>query len=142
MAVGRPAAGVSGFRDSRATAQRVRELMQLRLDSAAVTVNWNEVAWLGLITAPAPDVRRQIKASLGRLGEAGERTEALRNTLLTYLELNRSLAATADALHVHRNTVRYRVAQALELLDRPLDGNVFDLLAALHAARWLDPAIS
>lgn len=42
----------------------------------------------------------------------------LLETLETYLRLNGSVAAVADALALHRNTVRYRLTQIAELTDR------------------------
>ncbi|MDN5669371.1 MAG: PucR family transcriptional regulator ligand-binding domain-containing protein [Renibacterium salmoninarum] len=54
--------------------------------------------------------------TLGPLLEFDELHGAeLMNTLASYLQLNGSLAAVADDLSLHRNTVRYRLGQITEL---------------------------
>ncbi|QYC44281.1 Carbohydrate diacid regulator [Nonomuraea coxensis DSM 45129] len=45
----------------------------------------------------------------------------LMHTLSTYLRLDARQHATAEALHVHRNTLRYRLAQIGKLLEADLD---------------------
>ncbi len=42
-------------------------------------------------------------------------------TLLAYLKANRSVKSTAAYLHVHRNTVNYRIARIRELFGLDLD---------------------
>jgi purine catabolism regulator len=56
----------------------------------------------------------------------------LRETLTAYLRCGGSVAATADALHVHRNTVRYRLRRVEQLtaldLGRPEDRLLLELV--------------
>jgi hypothetical protein len=58
---------------------------------------------------------RSVLAPLDQLG-AKRRTEAIR-TLLAYLEHQGSVARAAELLHLHRNTVRYRLDRIFGLLD-------------------------
>jgi purine catabolism regulator len=75
-----------------------------------------------LTTNPELPIRELGKATLGRLIEQdGELNGPLMLTLRTYLELNGSVARTADRLFIHRNTVRYRLSQIEQLTGRSLD---------------------
>jgi sugar diacid utilization regulator len=56
-----------------------------------------------------------VLAPLVDLG--GARAERLIQTLRVYLDQRGSLTKTADALHLHRNAVAYRVNQIFDLLD-------------------------
>ena len=60
----------------------------------------------------------------------------MRETLLAYLRLQGNVAAMAESLHVHQQTVRYRLAKLRELLGDDLDDPEarFELEAALRAA--------
>lgn len=67
-----------------------------------------------LLTAnPDLPVRELARASLGALLDHDARANDahLVRTLVTYLSLDGSAQATADALFVHRNTVHYRLAK-------------------------------
>ncbi len=64
------------------------------------------------------------------------------DTLETYLRLNGSVAAVADALALHRNTVRYRLTQIAELTgyDPALTPDRVQLWLALAVRRLSPPA--
>ena len=47
----------------------------------------------------------------------GARAERLIQTLHVYLDQQGSLTRTAEILNLHRNAVRYRIAQAFDLLE-------------------------
>ncbi len=65
----------------------------------------------------------------------------LLDTLDTYLRLNGSVAAVADALALHRNTVRYRLTQIAELTgyDPALTADRVQLWLALAVRRLSTP---
>ena len=88
-------------------------------------------------------LRRFVLRMLGSLANNGEREETLRETLLAFLGHNRSYAATAETMVLHRNSVQYRVQRALELCGRDLnDANVaLDVHTALTATHWLGRAV-
>ncbi|MFT4050262.1 MAG: helix-turn-helix domain-containing protein [Solirubrobacterales bacterium] len=62
--------------------------------------------------------------------------ERLRETLLAWLRNNGSVAAAADELHVHQQTLRYRMTRLRELLGDELDNPDvrYELEFALRAA--------
>jgi hypothetical protein len=71
-----------------------------------------------------------------RLGEAGE---AVRETVTTYLANGTSIEATARALFLHPNTVRYRLRKAIEasevLLTEPRGAFVMQVAVAVGRLR-------
>ena len=62
----------------------------------------------------------------------------LRETLQTYIQHGMSVDATAAALVVHRNTVRYRLARAEGFLPAPIVDQHVRLAFALQYAAWFD----
>uniref|UniRef100_UPI00193AA183 PucR family transcriptional regulator n=1 Tax=Segeticoccus rhizosphaerae TaxID=1104777 RepID=UPI00193AA183 len=105
-----------------------------------------------------PGVHRSVELSLGAVLLAGadagthelaesalrplvehdrDRGSDLVATLRTWLAQDCSMAATCAALHLHRNSLRYRLAQIGELTGRDLDTMAarVDLWLALHHGR-------
>ncbi|MEU9781873.1 PucR family transcriptional regulator [Streptomyces phaeochromogenes] len=89
----------------------------------------------GLVpAADARDLARTRFAPLDGAGAPG--TSVLLDTLRTWLTLHGSWDRTAATLHVHRNTVRHRLARVGELLDVDLqDAGV--RMELWFALRWL-----
>jgi transposase-like protein len=88
--------------------------------------------------SPAPTSSTQGSFVEGELGAlAGDDDDALRlaATLRVYLEEHASPRRTAQRLGIHENTVKNRIRAAQELLLRPLDSNVPEVLVALRLAR-------
>jgi DNA-binding PucR family transcriptional regulator len=73
---------------------------------------------------------------LGALVDHDERTGGdLVETLRTFLACSGSWTRTADALHLHVNSVRYRIARVQELIGRDLGdfGDRVDVHLALQS---------
>ncbi len=89
------------------------------------------------------ELRRFIADALGELGVDDERNTWLRDTLREFLARNRSYVATAEAMILHRNTIQYRVGQAMELCGQNFDDpdTVFKVQIALEVCRWMAPAV-
>jgi DNA-binding PucR family transcriptional regulator len=82
--------------------------------------------------------REQLIETVYRpLTEAGE---AILDTVVTYLDSGRALEATARALFVHTNTVRYRLRRAAEVCGRaPTEARgAFTIQLALVLGRLAD----
>lgn len=59
-----------------------------------------------------------MESRIGKLIKADQMQEGeLCNTLETYLEYNCNANATAEALFIHRNTMRYRMDKIKRILD-------------------------
>lgn len=69
---------------------------------------------------------------LGELDRTDRFHRQLVETALTYLDHGHRLDQTAAALHVHPNTVRYRLARLAELTGTPLDS----ASTVLNTLRW------
>jgi DNA-binding PucR family transcriptional regulator len=85
--------------------------------------------------------RRLVATSLGRLAGDSEQAERLRHTVQVFLAEKGSYLATAERLHLHKNTVKYRVDKAMEGRGRPVAEDRFDLELALMACDRLGPAV-
>ena len=81
----------------------------------------------------SPSVRESVDALLAPFADVPEaKRTALLDTLGTYLDLNGSVSAAAEAMHLHRNAVRYRIQRAFDVLD--LDRDDPDQRLFLHLA--------
>ncbi|MBF6164660.1 helix-turn-helix domain-containing protein [Streptomyces gardneri] len=143
VAVGGLGAGVAGFRRSLRQADRVRELVLLAGPGAPRAVSHDQVAAVALMSGDIEELRRFVADCLGELVTDDQRNLWLRETLRVFLANNRSYAAAAQELAVHRNTIQYRVRQALDLIGHTFDDHdrTLHLHLALQAARWLGPAV-
>jgi DNA-binding PucR family transcriptional regulator len=68
---------------------------------------------------------------LGPLAEATENDERLRETLRAFLGSGSSYKAAAEDLHLHTNSVKYRVSRAVERRGRPITNDRLDVEVAL-----------
>ncbi len=94
---------------------------------------------MAVLIASSPDAAASVvTATLGPLLELPiERREPILTAVDTWLRRGQSVAATADELHCHRNTVNYRLRRFAELTGRPLADNFWlaQVALALEAAR-------
>jgi len=115
--------------------QRIREAGMLR--SEGLLAADDHLA--ALVTLGDPELLDELAAA--RLAPLDGLTpgaqERLEETLLAWLDHQGVVKDAADALHVHPQTVRYRVAQLRELFGEDLDepGARYELLLALRARR-------
>lgn len=115
LAVGMPARGVAGFRTSHQEARDVQRLI-MAVPNAPAIVRYDEVELLCLAHAESESFRRMVQRELGALAGDATGIAQARETLLCYLTNGTNVEAVASQLFVHRNTVRYRLNRAEELL--------------------------
>lgn len=110
---------------------------------SARVVFYDEVAAVALMAGDLNGVRRFVGHVLGDLAVDDERDEWLRETLREFLARNRSYAATAEAMFLHRNTIQYRVAQAMDRCGHSVDDPeaMLNVQIALQVCRWLGRAV-
>ncbi len=137
LALGDKRQGVVGFRTSAASARRVKSLAMSAHGPVPRVLSHAEVAAVALLVDDPAELQSFVNSTLGALASPDPRCEDLRETLLVYLEANRSYHMAASRLHVHRNTVHYRVQQAMELVDSELGSDTFALQMALTICRWI-----
>jgi len=136
--------GLSGFRASLNQAERVKAVALAGTGRrSARVVFYTEVAPIALMAGDVDELRRFVSDALRDLSVDDERNGWLRETLREFLAHNRSYVATADAMILHRNTIQYRVAQAMELCGQSFDDPdaVLRVQMALEVCRWMAPAV-
>jgi PucR C-terminal helix-turn-helix domain/GGDEF-like domain len=131
--------GLEGFRRSHELAMAGQRLVDAGLVTPrdpAWLCEHSEVAVLSMFIADIDLARWFTDATLGALNAADPWCATLRETLRTYLALDRSRQGTAKALFISRNTVGYRVAKAIEFLGHPLQ-DPMNVRLALDVSRML-----
>ena len=131
VAVGVPAPGLAGFRQSHREAVEAQRVAVARGTGDVVTA-YADVELVSLVGANEPGVRALISRELGALAGDDKGLDRVRETLATYLDHGGSVEATASTLVVHKNTIRYRLAQAEELIGHPLSERRTELALALR----------
>ncbi len=140
ISVGMPAPGPGGFRDSHAQAQRGRRIVELSGRGTSVT-SYAELALADTMSTDLELARAFVAAELGALAVAGRREDEERRSLLAVLDAQGGLAAAAEKLGIHRNTVLQRVRRAGERRGRPSTERVAELHAALRLVQVLGPVV-
>lgn len=129
VAVGVTAPGVIGFGQSHREAVAARELADT---VAGPLVAYADVEVVSLLSRDRAAMAAFVRRELGPLARDDAASARLRATVLAYLEAGTDGAAAR--LSIHRNTVRYRVRQAEELLGRPVTDRRRELELALLGA--------
>ncbi len=140
ISLGTPAEGTDGFRNSHSQAQRGRRIVELSGRGASVT-SYAEVALVDTMIGDLGLARSFVMAELGSLATVGRLEDEERRTLLAVLDAQGGLAAAAEELGVHRNTVLQRVRRAEERRGRPATERVAELHAALRLVDVLGPVL-
>jgi sugar diacid utilization regulator/GAF domain-containing protein len=117
--VGDPVGAVDGYAAAYREARRALAFARAG-DGAQVVVSAADLGLWGHPDATSEPAGRQVEAALGPLFRSDAGGTEYVATLEAYLRNDRNLNRTAAALHVHANTVRYRVAKAEELLGASL----------------------
>ena len=139
VAVGEPAVGFDGFRQTHEQAQRTYGLALAASPGARVTT-FAEVGALALICADRDAARHWVTATLKHLAIDDEPHARLRETLQMYLTTG-SYTLTAERMMLHKNTAQYRVRKAEEALGTPIGERRADLELALRACHYLGRAV-
>ncbi len=141
VALGPVLPGLSGFRNSRAGAERARRVISLSRRQAPTLTEWTDIALVDALSADLDAARALVRNELRALNRAGDDVEMLRHTAHAFVVSGYSYAAVASSQHIHRNTALQRVKKAQELRGRPLTERPAELLAALALMDALGPAL-
>ena len=139
LAIGAAHAGLDGFRRSHEEALRVREVISLGGVPERGVASHEErgLAATALICADLEAGKEWICGVLGDLALDTEGAERHRSTLFEFLQHDMSYTATAEAMVMHKNSIKYRVTAAEAMLAKPLSVSRFDVYLALAVCRWL-----
>jgi DNA-binding PucR family transcriptional regulator len=140
VAIGEQAPGIAGFRTSHIEALDAQRVARLAGRREGSITRYQDIALPALATANIEHSRRFVERELGRLASRDDTTRRLAATVRTYLDENGSRGRTAKRLHVHENTVAYRLRQAEELLGRSLEKRTLELRVALALADLVNSA--
>ncbi|MGW6421731.1 PucR family transcriptional regulator [Nocardia sp. NPDC055053] len=135
LALGEPASGLDGFRRTFGDAQRARAVA-LATGRRGLT-GYRAVSLSALFTDRVPEVQAWASRVLGGLMAEDDSAARLRETVRAFLDARGSYTDAAARLHVHKNTVHYRVRKAEELLGHPLTDRRLDIEVALMACAQL-----
>ena len=141
LTLGAPGDGLEGLRRSHLEARAAHRVATIGDDSLVTAFAEPGVRAAALLAGDLPSTRALVADALGDLAADTTAAARLRSTLLALLEEGGSYVTTAERLHLHKNTVKYRVRKALELRGRPLEDDRLDLELALIACARLGPAV-
>ncbi|WNZ11693.1 helix-turn-helix domain-containing protein [Streptomyces sp. 11x1] len=137
VAVGDPSPGLDGFRQTFRDAQRARDVAATGAAPGRALFLHAQVGLAGLLVDHLTDVRAWAGRVLGDLMRDDEATVRLRETVQVFLDARGSFTDAAARMHVHKNTVHYRVRKAEEMLGHPLTEHRLDIEVALLACAQL-----
>jgi hypothetical protein len=138
LAHGVPARGLPGFRNSHVEA-RAAQRVSIEAVRPPTILDYRDVELLCLV-ADSPDlVRRMVIREIGDLCAADKNLTQVRETLMAHYANGLNVEATAEQLFVHKNTVRYRLTRAEELLGHPLAERAAKVELALRYVELFGP---
>lgn len=133
VAVGESARGLAGFRRSHREALAAQRIAVTARTSHART-RYADIELVSLAAADPDAMRTLVTRELAALAARDEATARLRRTTLAFLAHGGNVLAAADRLGVHKNTVRYRIHQAEQLLGHSINIRRTHLELALRCA--------
>jgi DNA-binding PucR family transcriptional regulator len=142
LAVGEPGIGVEGFRATHRQA-RLAQTVALAASPASqrrVTA-WSAVGPIALMCTERDALTSWVQETLGDLASAEDSMIRLRGTLGIFLSTGSSYTASAQLLHLHKNTVQYRVHKAIDALGHSLESRRLEVELALLACQWLGDSV-
>lgn len=142
VAVGLSAHGASGFRRTHQQAEAARDVALSSADAPQVLGYGDQgVAIVSALAGDLQATRVWVREVLGPLAGTDANTARLRDTLRIFLSTGSSHTETAELLHLHRNSVRYRINRALQERGRPLEHDRLDVELALQVCHFLGDAV-
>ena len=141
LAIGSMAGGVEGFRRSHREAEAVRgvAIVSERFHSSTPTVIAATDPGLSVVARLGGDVagtREWVATVLGDLAGDDENDARLRETLRVYLGCGSSYKVAAEELNLHFNSVKYRVARAVERRGREIGNALGETGSTSNSRCW------
>jgi len=143
VTLGTVRAALPGFRATHVEALRAQAVSTLAGDRAHRVISYADpgVRAAALLTGDMASTRALVAESLGPLGADDEGAERLRETLAVFLAEGGSYLSTSERIHVHKNTVKYRIDKAIEMRGQGLDHERLNMELALIACQWLGRSV-
>ena len=143
LAVGNALTGLAGFRQShgQAVAARAVALAAGAPPRRVTAANEPGLVVVAQFSSDLESARSWVGQVLGPLASNNDSDERLRETLAEFLRNRSSFKASAYELHIHVNSVKYRVQRALERRGRPIENDRIDVEVALLLCQWFGTAV-
>lgn len=143
VALGRPRSGLDGFRRTHEEAVKAQQVAMVRDEPTHPVTSFGEpgLKVASLLANDLDTTRSWVHDTLGDLARDDDHHERLRHTLLLFFQHESSYTATAEAMLMHKNSVKYRIASAEKALGRPISTDRQAIELALTACDWLGRAV-
>lgn len=141
VALGHIGIGARGFRSTHLQALRAKTVADVGRRGRLTSYDEPGVRIGAMFAQDLDQSRDFIERTLGPLAADSDQAEHLRETLSEFLDAGGSYLVTSEKLHVHRNTVKYRVEKAYAMRGRAVADDRLDVEMALQACRWLRSAV-
>lgn len=137
VVIGLPGRGLQGFRRTHRHVVRLKALAHSAVPPAPQFIAFTDIAPVAMLDDDPEALGQFVRRVLGPLAVDTIRNAELRETLRIYLTHRGSPAAAAEAMILHRNTIRYRIQQVIEEFGHPIeDLDAYSLASALEICRW------
>jgi DNA-binding PucR family transcriptional regulator len=138
VAIGTMVAGVTGFRRSHRRALAAHSLAVAGHEPGRNVIAATDpgVSAAALLAGDINEARDWVIEVLGDLAGDNENDARLRDTLQVFLASGDSYKLTAEQLHLHANTVKYRIGKALARRGQAVGADRLDVELALLLCRW------
>ena len=142
-AFGLPQSGPAGFRRSHLQAIQAQQVALIRDDPTHPVISFDEpgLKVAALLASELDTTRDWVHDTLGDLARDDEHHDRLRRTMMLFFQNDSNYTATAEAMLMHKNSVKYRLASAEKALGRPLSADRQAIELALTACHWLGPTV-
>jgi DNA-binding PucR family transcriptional regulator len=141
VSIGDPRAGVEGFVRTHNEADAARLVVQAAKSLTSGIVCASELGAVTLMCSDLGATRAWVADILGPLVADDPSAAQLRATLREFLRTGGSYAAAAETLHMHKNSVVYRIRKIEDQLGCSVRDHRLDLENALELAFWLGAAV-
>jgi DNA-binding PucR family transcriptional regulator len=143
IAAGDALPGVEGFRRSHRQALQACAVATAAGSKAAGVIAAGDagLSLAALLGDNLEAARGWVGEVLGPLASDTDNDERLRETLRAFLLTGSSFKAAADELHLHSNSVKYRVQRAVDRRGKPIADDRLDVEVALNLCHWFDAAM-
>lgn len=143
LTVGNPLDGLAGFRQShrQAVAARTVAMAPGAPPRPVTAADEPGLVIAAQFSSDLDHARSWVCQVLGPLATDTDGDERLRDTLRGFLRNSSSFKSSADELHLHVNSVKYRVQRAIERRGKPIDDDRIDVEVALLLCHWFGTAV-
>jgi DNA-binding PucR family transcriptional regulator len=143
VALGEALPGVDGFRRSHRQAQNAHRVALAAASSTPRVIAFSDqgLPAAALMGTDISEARAWVGEVLGPLATDSDNDAMLRETLALFLRERGSYKAAAEQLHLHVNSVKYRIQRAIQRRGRPIGDDRLDVELALLVCEWFGAVV-